>query len=162
MTLHCTTISRRAFLEAGAVATIGVTIVGDKAAAEVSSLKALVFDVIGTVVDWRTSVTREVETLAKRKGVTVDGAKFADAWRAGYGPSMNRVRTGELPWTKLDELHRMTLNKILVEFGGARGNVTEPLNLRRCVEGVEEVRAVRSNDWSLSDRPRATLFRVSA
>jgi len=59
----------------------------------------------------------EVQEIAKRKNVTVDGAKFADAWRAGYGPSMNRVRTGELPWTKLDALHRMTLDKILVEFG---------------------------------------------
>ena len=54
-----------------------------------------------------------VAALAKRKGVAVDGAKFADAWRAGYGPSMNRVRTGELPWTKLDALHRMTLDRIL-------------------------------------------------
>ena len=49
--------------------------------------------------------------------MTVDGAKFADAWRAGYGPSMNRVRTGELPWTKLYRLHRMTLDKILIDFG---------------------------------------------
>lgn len=69
-----------------------------------------------TVVDWRTSVAREVEAVAKRKGVTLDAAKFADAWRAGYGPSMNRVRTGELSWTKLDALHRMTLDRILVDF----------------------------------------------
>src|SRR5262245_1404909 len=67
-----------------------------------AGVKALVFDVFGTVVDWRTSVAREVQQLAKRKGLTIDGEKFADAWRAGYGPSMNRVRTGELPWTKLD------------------------------------------------------------
>jgi hypothetical protein len=51
-----------------------------------------------------------------RKGIPRDGAKFADAWRAGYGPSMNRVRTGELPWTRLDDLHRMTLDRILTEF----------------------------------------------
>ena len=89
----------------------------------VASVKALVFDVFGTVVDWRTSVALEVQQLAKRKGVDVDGAKFADAWRAGYGPSMNRVRTGELPWTKLDALHRMTLDRILVEFNVA--NLTE-------------------------------------
>ena len=81
-----------------------------------ADVKALVFDVFGTVVDWRTSVAREVDELAKRKGVTLDGAKFADAWRAGYGPSMNRVRTGDLPWTKLDALHRMTLDRILDEF----------------------------------------------
>src|SRR4029077_18266711 len=84
--------------------------------ARMASVKALVFDTFGTVVDWRTSVAREVEALAKRKGVTLDGAKFADAWRAGYAPSMNRVRSGELPWTKLDALHRMTLDKILVDF----------------------------------------------
>jgi 2-haloacid dehalogenase len=80
------------------------------------AVKALVFDTFGTVVDWRSSVAREVEALAKKKGVTIDGAKFADAWRAGYGPSMNKVRSGELPWTKLDALHRMTLDKILPEF----------------------------------------------
>ncbi len=79
--------------------------------------KALVFDVFGTVVDWRTSVSGEVRELAARKGVRVDAEKFADAWRAGYMPSMNRVRTGELPWTRLDDLHRMTLEKVLVEFG---------------------------------------------
>jgi len=82
-----------------------------------TSVKALVFDTFGTVVDWRTSVTQEVEQLAKKKGFKVDGAKFADAWRAGYAPSMNRVRTGELPWTRLDALHRMILDKILVDFG---------------------------------------------
>ena len=84
---------------------------------ELTSVKALVFDTFGTVVDWRTSVTQEVEQLAKKKGFKVDGAKFADAWRAGYAPSMNRVRTGELPWTRLDVLHRMILDKILVDFG---------------------------------------------
>jgi len=83
----------------------------------VPSVRALVFDVFGTVVDWRTSVASEVQVLARRKGLTIDGERFADAWRAGYGPSMNRVRTGELPWTKLDDLHRMTLEKVLADFG---------------------------------------------
>jgi 2-haloacid dehalogenase len=83
---------------------------------EVAAVKALVFDVFGTVVDWRTSVAREVQELAKQKAFTVDAAKFADAWRAGYAPSMNRVRSGDLPWTKLDALHRMTLDRILGEF----------------------------------------------
>lgn len=81
-----------------------------------ASVKALVFDTFGTVVDRRTAVAGEVNALAMQKGLTVDGAKFADAWRAGYGPSMNRVRSGELPWTKLDDLHRMTLTKILGDF----------------------------------------------
>ena len=121
--------SRREFLRAGAISLAGAEIGRTRAVASPSaqttkpptplatSVKALVFDVFGTVVDWRTSVTREVEDLAKRKHLTVDGAKFADAWRAAYGPSMQRVRTGELPWTTLDRLHRMTLDRILVEFG---------------------------------------------
>ena len=79
--------------------------------------KALVFDVFGTVVDWRTSVAREIDDLAKRKGLRVDGAAFADAWRAGYAPTMDRVRRGELPWTKLDRLHRMILEGIVAGFG---------------------------------------------
>lgn len=97
---------------------------------QLPSVKALVFDVFGTVVDWRTSVTQEVEALAKRKNLTVDGAKFADAWRGGYGPSMHRVRTGEMPWTRLDGLHRIILDKILIDFGitGLSEAETDTLN----------------------------------
>ena len=121
-------ISRRNFVRA-VVAMIGAESGAGRAMAfspaqdvarskpELTSVKALVFDTFGTVVDWRASVTQEVEQLAKKKGFKVDAAKFADAWRAGYGPSMNRVRTGELPWTKLDALHRMILDKLLIDFG---------------------------------------------
>jgi len=110
-------ISRRGFLESGTLSLMALHSIADSTAAQTpASPKALVFDVFGTVVDWRTSVAAEVDALAKRKGFTVDGAKFADAWRAGYAPSMNRVRTGELPWTRLDALHRMTLDRILTEF----------------------------------------------
>jgi 2-haloacid dehalogenase len=101
------------------------------ASTDVSTTKALVFDVFGTVVDWRTAVAREVEQLTRRKGLTIDGAKFADAWRAGYGPSMNRVRSGELPWTKLDDLHRMTLDRILGEFGVTSLTDAEKADLNR-------------------------------
>jgi len=129
MLRHRVSPSRRELLRAGAVAMIGTQLAASRAVAnglrqvsgrsspQLAAVTALVFDVFGTVVDWRTSVTEEVERLARRKGLTVDGAKFADAWRAGYRPSMDRVRTGEIPWTKLDRLHRMTLDKILVEFG---------------------------------------------
>ena len=99
-----------------------------------ASVKALVFDTFGTVVDWRTSVTQEVEELARRKGLTVDGAKFADAWRAGYGPSMNRVRTGELPWTKLDRLHRMTLDRS--SSTSASRDFRRPKPTRSIVRGI--------------------------
>ena len=80
------------------------------------------FDVFGTVVDWRSSVTSEVRQVAQRKGLSVDAEKFADAWRAGYGPSMNRVRTGDLPWTKLDALHR-----IARPLGPARQMLGQPV-----------------------------------
>ena len=83
-----------------------------------NEVKALVFDVFGTVVDWRTSIARAGAALAGRKDITrVDWLEFADAWRAGYGPSMNRVRQGELPWTRLDDLHRMILDELLIRFG---------------------------------------------
>ena len=78
---------------------------------------ALTFDVFGTVVDWRTSVIREGEMLSQEKDFDVDWGEFADRWRGGYGPSMNRVRTGELPWTKIDVLHRMVLDELIVEYG---------------------------------------------
>src|SRR5712691_11873345 len=84
---------------------------GSRVDPKLSSVKALVFDVFGTVVDWRSSVTAEVQELAKGKSVTVDAAKFADAWRAGYGPSMNRVRSGELPWTRLGSTRHVAQGK---------------------------------------------------
>jgi 2-haloacid dehalogenase len=112
-------MTRRELLQAGAAA-FGARLVSGQAAsgqaAPLASVKALIFDTFGTVVDWRTSVAREIEALATRKGLTVDSAKFADAWRAGYRPSMDRVRKGELPWTNLDKLHRMILERILVDF----------------------------------------------
>ena len=82
-----------------------------------STVGALIFDVFGTVVDWRGSVIREGERLGAEKGITADWERFADKWRGGYGPSMQRVRSGELPWTKIDVLHRMVLDELLAEFG---------------------------------------------
>jgi 2-haloacid dehalogenase len=80
-------------------------------------VKALVFDVFGTVVDWRGSIIREGGQWGKQKGLEIDWAKFADRWRAGYGPSMDKVRKGTLPWMKLDALHRLILDQLLEEFG---------------------------------------------
>ena len=79
-------------------------------------LKALVFDVFGTVVDWRGSIIREGRRLGQAKKLDVDWAAFADAWRAGYKPAMARVRSGELPWTRIDDLHRMILDDVLDRF----------------------------------------------
>jgi len=81
-----------------------------------SEIKALAFDVFGTVVDYRGTIMREGQQLNRAKGMSLDWAQFADAGRARYRPSMDRVMRGELPWTNLDALHRLSLNELLTEF----------------------------------------------
>lgn len=76
-------------------------------------LKVIAFDVFGTVVDWHGSLVRELQALAPQ----VDANALALAWRAGYQPAMQRVRSGELGWTRLDRLHRMILDELLPRFG---------------------------------------------
>jgi 2-haloacid dehalogenase len=85
------------------------------------TVQALVFDVFGTVVDWRSGVAREVRRLL---GTRVDAVDVADDWRGRYLPSMDRVRTGAQPWTPLDALHRTSLDELLAERGLA--DVDEP------------------------------------
>jgi 2-haloacid dehalogenase len=80
-------------------------------------IRALIFDVFGTVVDWRGSIIRECKALGRRKKIAADWDAFADAWRAGYQPAMARVRSGELPWMNIDQLHRMILDSLLPKFG---------------------------------------------
>jgi len=85
-------------------------------------VRALIFDVFGTVVDWRGGVIRDGSALAAARtpglaASSVDWPAFADAWRGRYLPSLNRVRTGELPWSNLDQLHRASLDELLAEFG---------------------------------------------
>ncbi len=74
--------------------------------------KVLAFDVFGTVVDWHGSIANEIRKL----NLPADPDAFATAWRQGYRPAMARVRSGELPWTKIDDLHRMILNDVLKQF----------------------------------------------
>ena len=81
-----------------------------------SVVKALAFDVFGTVVDYRGTIMREGTRLNRAKGLAVDWGQFADAWRARYRPSMDLVMRGALPWTNLDALHRLSLNELLIEF----------------------------------------------
>ena len=83
---------------------------------QTAGIKFLAFDVFGTVVDWRSSVIAEGEQLGKAKGINIDWAAFADAWRSIYRPFMDKVQSGELPWTKLDDLHRMMLDETLKKF----------------------------------------------
>ena len=94
-------------------------------------VKALVFDVFGTVVDWRTSVAKHAAAFGKANGIAADWEAFADGWRGKYQPYMGKVRSGELPWTKLDVLHRMGLEELLGEFGitGASEEAKADLNL---------------------------------
>lgn len=80
-------------------------------------VKALVFDVFGTLVDWRTSVAREAADILAPFSRTIDWLAFADAWRARYQPAMSEVRSGEKPYTKLDVLHRRNLDLVLADFG---------------------------------------------
>ena len=78
------------------------------------AVKALVFDVFGTVVDWRTSIIREGQLLQQRVNLAPqDWGLFANDWRAGYQPAMQDVRSGALPWTDIDGLHRRILNRLL-------------------------------------------------
>ncbi len=80
-------------------------------------VRALVFDVFGTVVDWRSSLIEFFGAWGARQGRQADWAGIADAWRGAYVPSMDRVRKGELPWTILDDLHRASLDALLPAFG---------------------------------------------
>jgi len=82
----------------------------------IPQVKLLAFDVFGTVVDWRLYVIAEAEHLGKTKDINIDWAAFADAWRSIYRPHMDKVQSGELPWTKLDDLHRMMLAETLKKF----------------------------------------------
>ena len=81
------------------------------------TIRALIFDVFGTVVDWRGSIIREGRALGRAKKISADWDAFADAWRAGYQPAMARVRSGDLPWMNIDQLHRMILDGLLGKFG---------------------------------------------
>lgn len=78
-----------------------------------SNIQALIFDVFGTVVDWRRSIARETGEFAAKHGLSLDGEQFADDWRALYQPAMARVREGQVDFVKLDVLHRMNLDELL-------------------------------------------------
>jgi 2-haloacid dehalogenase len=92
----------------------------------VKQVQALLFDVFGTCVDWRSGVIREAEALGRKYGLRdVDWGKFADAWRALYQPQLERVRSGQRRWVKLDVLHRESLEVVLRDFGVSGVEATE-------------------------------------
>jgi 2-haloacid dehalogenase len=95
------------------------------------SVGALFFDVFGTLVDWRAGVAREAERILQPLGYRLDWLAFADAWRDEYQPAMEEVRAGQIPFCKLDLLHRRNLDRILPRFGisGLGEDAVRELNL---------------------------------
>lgn len=93
--------------------------------------RALVFDVFGTVVDWRASIIREGQMLSAAKGLQVDWPAFADAWRAGYAPAMDRTRGAGSAWADIDTLHRQILDTLLPRFGLSALSEDERVQLNR-------------------------------
>lgn len=101
------------------------------------TIRALIFDVFGTLVNWRTSIAREARAHLAPLGIEVDWHGFADAWRDQYQPAMEEVRTGRLPFSKLDHLHRRNLDVVLADLG---------------LEGVDETtRAALNLAWHRLD-----------
>jgi 2-haloacid dehalogenase len=94
-------------------------------------VRALVFDIFGTVVDWHGSVRREVAGEAAKRGLVLDAARFASDWRAGYAPAMQAVRTGALPWTTIDGLHRRILDGLLERYSWPSLTESERQHLNR-------------------------------
>lgn len=100
-------------------------------ASPLTGVRALAFDVFGTVVDWHGGIAAEAAALAATLGVPLDAAAFANAWRAGYAPAMDRVRRGDLPWTRIDELHRLILDGLLAPHGLAAASEAQRAHLNR-------------------------------
>ncbi|HXF18098.1 MAG TPA: haloacid dehalogenase type II [Burkholderiales bacterium] len=120
-------LSRRTFIRNAALLAIARTVAGTGLATSLNArsqtgkagedIKALFFDVFGTLVDWRTGVTRESRTILEPLGYKLDWVAFADAWRAEYQPGMEEIRSGKLPFSKLDVIHRGMLDRIRPRFG---------------------------------------------
>jgi 2-haloacid dehalogenase len=93
--------------------------------------KALIFDVFGTLVDWRSSIAHEAQSLLSPLGLTTDWHAFADDWRNEYQPAMEKVRSGQRGFCKLDELHRGNLDIVLERLGWHQVNeaTRQQLNL---------------------------------
>src|SRR3546814_19339965 len=100
-------------------------------------VEALTFDVFGTVVNWRESIAAEAKTLLGGKGLDHDWNDFALKWRAKYQPAMEKVRSGERPWVKLDDLHRENLEELLGELGIAGLSEAEKDRLNRAWPRLE-------------------------
>ena len=84
---------------------------------ELADLKVCIFDVFGTVVDWRGSLIEDLPQMGRKHGLDTDWTSFAVDWRGLYQPQMQRVRKGEIPWTNIDELHKEAFEMLLKKRG---------------------------------------------
>jgi len=107
-------VARAVFASTGAATDISAQA---KPGVSLEGVKALVFDVFGTCVDWRSGVARDAERILTPLGYTLDWRALADAWRALYQPTMEEVRSGRQPYVALDVLHRRMLDRIRPQFG---------------------------------------------
>ncbi|MFQ6018209.1 MAG: haloacid dehalogenase type II [Kiloniellaceae bacterium] len=89
----------------------------EASAMAVSGVKALTFDVFGTVVDWRGGIIAEAKALGEAKGLSLDWEAFVDDWKSCYRAGMDRVNSGEIPWMTVDEIYRAKLDELLVAYG---------------------------------------------
>jgi hypothetical protein len=120
------------------------------------TVKALFFDVFGTLVDWRTSIAREAEAMLKPLGFSLDWLAFADAWRGEYQGAMDEVRSGRIPFCKLDILHRRNLDLILPRCP-ARAQATQaPVSVGAGVERqhLADGRSGAAQRFALGRHPR--------
>jgi 2-haloacid dehalogenase len=95
------------------------------------SVQALVFDVFGTVVDWRSSLIKQCQAFGQEKGLTVSWEAFVDDWKSGYRPGMDAVRAGRWPWTNVDGIYRKKLDALLDAYGITGISEAETLRLNR-------------------------------
>jgi 2-haloacid dehalogenase len=110
----------------------------------ISQVRAIVFDVFGTVVDWRGSITREVRAVAERLRVDGDWERFADRWRAGYSKGTRDVREGKREWMTADQMHRERLDILLNEFGMSGLSEEETDDLNRAWHRVDGLTRLKS------------------
>ena len=120
-----------------------------------ATVKALLFDVFGTLVDWYGSIQERAESIAAREGIAVDGARLVVLWRQRYAPSMASVTSGERPWCNLDQLHRESLDQVLADLSV---DLSRPAR-EELVAGWHELRP-----WSdvVASLPRLRARRITA
>jgi len=105
----------------------------------VKGIKAMTFDVFGTVVDWRSSIIEEFRSFGRERGISVDWEGFVDNWKSSYRSGMDAVRAGKLPWTNVDSLYRKKLEALLDEYGIQGLSEKEKISMNRSWH--------RSNPW---------------